>query len=171
MTEFPEALQDLEDRIEGRDLGFIDYCRPSERVILDVCRTIAGIEGEGLYSFWSFDLEQDRIIRSFDRIGAARVVDLLIESRRYKEAIVSRDYDSRENDFGEEEWAAFNRIEDELYREFPGVPELALDFARRHGVTGVPFGKVERILISCRHPVSSLLNLWIRPGEKIESSE
>lgn len=33
------------------------------------------------------------------------------------------------------------------------------------------FIKVERILISCRHPVSSLLNLWIRPGEKIESSE
>ena len=80
-TELPKELEEYYDILEDRADRLFARFRREERNILEVCRTIAGIEGDGLTCFWEGGDNPKRIMQAFREIGCESIARNLEESK------------------------------------------------------------------------------------------
>ena len=119
--EWPDEVEVLIDRLEGesaeRDLSRAD------RALMDVYETIPMLESEdGLHEFWQSPVDHQRIINSFDLIGATTLVDPLNASRWCGTRSLDRcDYSETEADY-------LATIEEDLPAGLDELIDLVLDF-------------------------------------------
>lgn len=115
-TEFSDDIEILVDNLE--ETSQERALSRNEQAVLDVVDTVGVVEQEGLQEFWSSPINQDQIIKSFDLIGAAQIVDVFNSSQwcRRKAAETSQ--------FTEVESSYLSEIEDELHSGLWEVPEL-----------------------------------------------
>jgi hypothetical protein len=120
-VEWPDEIEVLVDRLESesteRDLS------REEIALMDVYETVPIIESEdGLHEFWQSGLNHQRIINSFDLIGATSLVDTLNASRWCGTRSEDRsDYSETETDY-------LATIEEELPAGLDELVDLVLDF-------------------------------------------
>ena len=119
--EWPEHVEILVDRLEHESSE-----RPlsrAERALIDVVETVPLLESEdGLHEFWQSAVDHQRIINSFDLIGAATLVDPLNASRWCETRSSDRgDYSETESDY-------LATIEEELPAGLDELLDLVLDF-------------------------------------------
>jgi hypothetical protein len=119
--EWPEEIEILIDRLEcesaERDLS------REERAVMDVYETVPILESEdGLHEFWQSAIDHQRIIKSFDLIGATALVDPLNASRWCGTRSQDRcDYSETEADY-------LATIEEELPAGMDELIDLVMDF-------------------------------------------
>lgn len=119
--EWPDEVEVLVDRLESesaeRDLS------REERALMDVYETVPILESEeGLHEFWQSALDHQRIINSFELIGATTLVDPLNASRWCGSRSQDRcDYSETEADY-------LATIEEELPAGMDELVDLVLDF-------------------------------------------
>lgn len=119
--EWPAEVDVLVDRLESesaeRDLS------REERALMDVYETVPVLESEdGLHGFWQSGVDHQRIINSFDLIGAATLVDSLNASRWCGTHSQDRcDYSETEEDY-------LVTIEEELSAGMDELTDLVLEF-------------------------------------------
>lgn len=119
--EWPESVEELVDRLESesaeRDLS------REERAVMDVYETVPILESEDcLHEFWQSGVNHQRVINSFDLIGAATLVDPLNASRWCE----SRSEDR--NDYSETEEEYLSTIEEDLPAGMEELVDLVLGF-------------------------------------------
>lgn len=119
--EWPEEVEILIDRLESESAGR-DLSR-EELALMDVYETVPLLESEdGLHEFWQSAIDHQRIINSFDLIGAATLVDPLNASRWCGTRSQERgDYSETETDY-------LATIEEELPAGMDELIDLVLDF-------------------------------------------
>lgn len=120
-VEWPDEIEVLVDRLENesteRDLS------REERALMDVHETVPMLESEdGLHEFWQSGLNHQRIINSFDLIGATALVDTLNASRWCGTRSDDR------GDYSETESEYLATIEEELPAALDELIDLMLDF-------------------------------------------
>lgn len=94
-----------------------------ERALMDVYETVPLLESQdGLHGFWQSGVNHQRVINSFELIGAATLVDPLNASRWCE----TRPEDRNEYSETEEEYLA--TIEEELFEGMDELPDLLLAF-------------------------------------------
>lgn len=54
-----------------------------ERVVIDVYESVSGLESGGVVSFWDADINHNQVIKSFEKLGEKKVVDLLKEAKSH----------------------------------------------------------------------------------------
>ncbi len=119
--EWPDEVEVLVDRLESesaeRDLS------REERALMDVYETVPVLESEdGLHEFWQSGVDHQRIINSFELIGATTLVDPLNASRWCGTRSQDRsDYSETESDY-------LATIEEELPAGMDELIDLVLDF-------------------------------------------
>ena len=119
--EWPDEVEVLVDRLENesaeRDLS------RAERALMDVYETVPMLESEdGLHEFWQSAVDHQRIINSFDLIGATSLVDPLNASRWCGTRSQDRcDYSETEADY-------LATIEEDLPTGLDELIDLVLDF-------------------------------------------
>jgi len=119
--EWPEEVETLIERLEEEATE--RQLRREERALLDVYQAIPLVEGEdGLHGFWHSEVNHQRIITSFDLIGASALVDGLNASRWCE----SRSEDR--NDYSETEEEYLSSIEEEFFDGMDDLLDLVLDF-------------------------------------------
>jgi hypothetical protein len=112
--EWPDEVEVLIDRLE-RESAKRALTR-EERALMDVYETIPVLEGEdGLHGFWQSGVDHQRVINSFELIGATMLVDPLNASRWCETRPEDR------YDYSETEEEYLSTIEEEL---FAGMDEL-----------------------------------------------
>lgn len=119
--EWPDEIEILIDRLENQSAD-----RPlsrEERALMDVYETVPILEStDCLHEFWQSGLDHQRIIKSFDLIGATHIVDPLNASRW-----CSTRPDDR-NDYSETEAEHLAEIEEELFAAMDDLLDLVLAF-------------------------------------------
>ena len=119
--EWPDEVEVLVDQLESesaeRDLS------REERALMDVYETVPLLESEdGLHEFWQSAVDHQRIINSFDLIGATTLVDPLNASRWCGTRSQDRsDYSETESDY-------LATIEEEVPAGLDELVDLVLDF-------------------------------------------
>ena len=119
--EWPSEVEVLVDRLEGesaeRDLS------REERALMDVYETVPILESEDcLHEFWQSGIDHQRVINSFDLIGASSLVDPLNASRWCATRSEERgDYSETEADY-------LATIEEDLPAAMDELVDLVLDF-------------------------------------------
>jgi len=161
-SEFPEELEQLDNRLQLREPQMVAFYWPNEQAIVDVTQTIGFLECNGLYAFWSGDLNQERIIRSFRKVTGDTIADLLNESRWAKPLIETGDYDRRFEEFGEERMNEFSRIEKLIFAEFKKTHPKILAFAKLKKVTGRPLNIFERMIAWGTSPSALFLTVLLK---------
>lgn len=137
LTEFPKGLDDCYNAIEDRQ-GFFTRFKRKERNILEVCRTIGGIEGNGLLSFWDTNgINQGRVIEAFEEIGCARLAALLQKSKWIK-PVIKRGLTEpdRHYKFSAEEEKELSALECEITDHFQEAADLAYAYVQNHSLGG-----------------------------------
>ena len=119
--EWPEKVEILVDHLESeaeeRSLS------REERALMDVYETVPLLESEdGLHEFWQSAVDHQRIINSFDLIGASTLVDPLNASRWCGTRSQDR------SDYSETEADYLATIEEELPAGMDELIDLVLDF-------------------------------------------
>ena len=119
--EWPDEVEILIDRLEGeateRDLS------REERALMDVYETVPILESEDcLHEFWQSALSHQRIIKSFDLIGATGICDVLNASRWCGTRTADR------LDYSETEAEYLATIEEDLPPAMDELIDLVLDF-------------------------------------------
>jgi len=74
IDELDQIYCSLEARLSNSKLS------PKEQAIIDIYRTIGGIEGNGLHQFWNWE-DADRIIASFRFLNENEIADALDKTR------------------------------------------------------------------------------------------
>lgn len=119
--EWPDEVEILIDRLEQSSSQ-----RPltrEERALLDVYETVAILESDDcLHEFWQSGIDHQRIIKSFDLIGASSLVDPLNASRWCSTRPEDR------NDYSETEAEYLNSIEEELEAGIDELVDLVMEF-------------------------------------------
>jgi hypothetical protein len=119
--EWPEQVEILIDHLE-QESSKRDLSR-AERALMDVYETVPILESEDcLHEFWQSDVDHQRVIKSFDLIGAATLVDPLNASRWC--ATRSQDRD----DYSETEAEYLATIEEDLPSGMDELIDLVLEF-------------------------------------------
>ncbi len=119
--EWPEEIEILIDRLE--DESSERALSRAERALMDVVETVAMLESEdGLHGFWQSGVDHQRIINSFDLIGAATLVDPLNASRWCETRSQDRE------DYSETEADYLATIEEELPAGMEELIDLMLEF-------------------------------------------
>lgn len=119
--EWPEEIEILIDRLEN-EASSRDLSR-EERALMDVYETVPLLESEdGLHEFWQSPLDHQRIIKSFDLIGATTLVDPLNASRWCGTRSQDR------SDYSETEADYLASIEEELPAGMDELIDLVMDF-------------------------------------------
>ena len=97
--EWPEKVEILVDRLESESSE--RALSREERALMDVYETVPILESEdGLHEFWQSGVDHQRVINSFDLIGAATLVDPLNASRWCETRSPDRDdYSETESDY------------------------------------------------------------------------
>ena len=94
-----------------------------ERALMDVYETVRILESEdGLHGFWQSGVDHQRVIKSFDLVGAATLVDPLNASRWCE----TRSDDREEYSETEADYLA--TIEEELPAALDELVDLVLEF-------------------------------------------
>jgi hypothetical protein len=119
--QWPEKIEILIDQLEqestGRELS------REERALMDVVETVPILESaDGLHGFWHSGLNHQRVINSFDLIGASTLVDPLNASRWCETRSEDR------NDYSETEEEYLATIEEELAAALDELVDLVLEF-------------------------------------------
>jgi hypothetical protein len=119
--EWPDEVEALVDRLES-DSSKRALTR-AERALMDVYETVPVLESEdGLHEFWQSGVDHQRIINSFDLIGAASLVDPLNASRWCETRSPDRD------DYSETESDYLATIEEELPAGLDELLDLVMEF-------------------------------------------
>jgi hypothetical protein len=120
--EWPEEVEVLVDRLENEAAEGRKLSR-EERAVMDVYETVALLEGEdGLHGFWHSEVNHQRIINSFELIGATTLVDPLNASRWCETRPEDR------YDYSETEEETLSNIEEELFEGMDELVDLVLAF-------------------------------------------
>ena len=119
--EWPNLVEVLVDRLESESAE--RKLSREERALMDVYETVPLLESEdGLHEFWQSAVDHQRIINSFDLIGATTLVDPLNASRWCGTRSEDR------NDYSETEADYLATIEEELPAGLDELTDLVLDF-------------------------------------------
>jgi hypothetical protein len=119
--EWPDEVEVLIDRLESESASR-DLSR-AERALMDVYETVPVLESvDGLHGFWQGGLNQQRVINSFELIGATALVDPLNASRWCE----TRPDDRHEYSETEEEY--LSETEEELFEAMDELVELVVTF-------------------------------------------
>jgi len=112
--EWPQEVEELVDRLEGESAE--RKLSREERAVMDVYETVVTLEaGDGLHGFWQSDVNHQRVINSFELIGASGMADPMNASRWCETRPDDR------GDYSETEEEYLVTIEEEL---FEGMDEL-----------------------------------------------
>jgi hypothetical protein len=119
--EWPDEVEVLIDRLESDSNQRV--LTREERAVMDVYETVPLLESEdGLHEFWQSGVNHQRIIKSFDLIGATALVDPLNASRWCGTRSEDRsDYSETESDY-------LATIEEELPAAMDELIDLVMDF-------------------------------------------
>ena len=119
--EWPDEIELLVDRLE-KEAAERDLSR-EERALMDVYETVPVLESEDcLHEFWQSGVNHQRVINSFDLVGAATLVDPLNASRWCETRSEDR------NDYTETESEYLATIEEELPAGMDELVDLLLEF-------------------------------------------
>jgi hypothetical protein len=119
--EWPDEVEVLVDRLESESAE--RKLTREERALMDVYETVTVLDGEdGLHGFWHSPVNHQRVINSFELIGATALVDPLNASRWCETRPEDR-YDYSET---EEEYLC--TIEEELFEGMDELVDLVLAF-------------------------------------------
>lgn len=119
--EWPEEVEILVDRLESESAE--RSLSREERALMDVYETVPMLESEdGLHEFWQSAVDHQRIINSFELIGATSLADPLNASRWCGTRSQDRcDYSETEADY-------LATIEEELPAGMDELIDLVMDF-------------------------------------------
>ncbi len=119
--EWPDEIEILVDRLESESSE--RALTRAERALMDVYETVPILESEDcLHEFWQSGVDHQRVINSFDLIGAATLVDPLNASQWCKTHSQDRqDYSETEADY-------LATIEEELPAGLDELIDLVLEF-------------------------------------------
>lgn len=119
--EWPDEVEVLVDRLEGESAD--RALSREERALMDVYETVPILESEDcLHEFWQSGIDHQRVIKSFDLIGAANLVDPLNASRWCGSKSEERgDYSETEADY-------LSSIEEEVPAGMDELVDLVLEF-------------------------------------------
>lgn len=119
--EWPDKVEVLVDRLESESAE--RGLSREERALMDVYETIPVLESQDcLHEFWQSGVDHQRVITSFDLIGAATLVDPLNASRWCETRSQDRsDYSGTEADY-------LATIEEELPAGMDELIDLVLEF-------------------------------------------
>lgn len=119
--EWPDQVEILIEHLE-RQAAERNLSR-EERALLDVYETVPILESEDcLHEFWQSEIDQQRVIKSFDLMGANAVVDPLNASRWCGNCCPDR------NDYSETEAQYLATIEEDLPAGMEELVDLVLAF-------------------------------------------
>jgi hypothetical protein len=119
--EWPEKVEILVDFLEGESSERA-FSR-EERALMDVYETVPVLESEdGLHGFWQSGVDHQRVINSFDLIGASTLVDALNASRWCETRSEDR------NDYSETEADYLATIEEDLPTGLDELVDIVLEF-------------------------------------------
>jgi hypothetical protein len=119
--EWPDQIEVLIDRLENES-SERDFTR-EERALMDIYETIPILQSDdSLHEFWQSGIDHQRIINSFELIGATSLVDPLNASRWCETRPEDR------NDYSETEANHLATIEEELIDGMDELIGLLLDF-------------------------------------------
>jgi len=119
--EWPDQIEVLIDRLENES-SERDFTR-EERALMDIYETIPILQSDdSLHEFWQSGIDHQRIINSFELIGATSLVDPLNASRWCETRPEDR------NDYSETEANHLATIEEELIDGMDELVDLVLDF-------------------------------------------
>jgi hypothetical protein len=119
--EWPEKVEILVDRLESESAKRV--LSREERALMDVYETVLVLESEdGLHGFWHSGVNHQRVINSFELIGATTLVDPLNASRWCETRSEDR------NDYSETEAEYLATIEEDLPAGLDELIDLVLEF-------------------------------------------
>ena len=119
--EWPDPIEVLIDQLENES-SERDFTR-EERALMDIYETIPILQSDdSLHEFWQSGIDHQRIINSFELIGATSLVDPLNASRWCETRPEDR------NDYSETEANHLATIEEELIDVMDELVDLVLDF-------------------------------------------
>ncbi len=119
--EWPDQIEVLIDRLENES-SERDFTR-EERALMDIYETIPILQSDdSLHEFWQSGIDHQRIINSFEFIGATSLVDPLNASRWCETRPEDR------NDYSETEANHLATIEEELIDGMDELIDLLLVF-------------------------------------------
>jgi hypothetical protein len=119
--EWPDEIELLIDRLESESAE--RALTREERALVDVYETVPILESEDcLHEFWQSEIDHQRIIKSFDIVGASSIVDPLNASRWCGTRTQERgDYSASEADY-------LTSIEEELPTGMEELVDVVLEF-------------------------------------------
>lgn len=121
--EWPDEVEVLVDQLEGESAER-DLTR-EERALMDIYETVPVLESQDcLHEFWQSGMNHQRIINSFDLIGATGLVDPLNASRWCETRTEDR------NDYSETESSYLTSIEEELAEGMDELVDLVVEFIK-----------------------------------------
>ena len=119
--EWPDEVELLVDRLESESAK--RALTREERALMDVYETVPLLESqEGLHAFWQSGVNTQRVISSFELIGASTLVDPLNASRWCETRPEDR------HDYSETEEEYLTTIEEELFEGMDELVDLVLVF-------------------------------------------
>lgn len=119
--EWPDEVEVLVDRLEGESAE--RALTREERALMDVYETVPVLESEDcLHEFWQSGIDHQRVINSFDLVGAATLVDPLNASQWCATRTEDR------SDYTETEAEYLATIEEELPAGMDELVDLILEF-------------------------------------------
>lgn len=119
--EWPDPIEVLIDQLENES-SERDFTR-EERALMDIYETVPILQSDdSLHEFWQSGIDQQRIINSFELIGATSLVDPLNASRWCETRPEDR------NDYSETEANHLATIEEELVDGMDELIDLVLAF-------------------------------------------
>jgi len=119
--EWPDQIEVLIYQLENES-SERDFTR-EERALMDIYETIPILQSDdSLHEFWQSGIDHQRIINSFELIGATSLVDPLNASRWCETRPEDR------NDYSETEANHLATIEEELIDGMDELIDLLLDF-------------------------------------------
>lgn len=119
--EWPDPIEVLIDQLE-HESSERDFTR-EERALMDIYETVPILQSDdSLHEFWQSGIDQQRIINSFELIGATSLVDPLNASRWCETRPEDR------NDYSDTEANHLATIEEELVDGMDELIELVLAF-------------------------------------------
>ncbi|MGB6219515.1 hypothetical protein [Haloferula sp.] len=119
--EWPDEVEVLVDRLENESAE--RALSREERALMDVYETVPVLESEDcLHDFWQSGVDHQRVINSFDLVGAATLVDPLNASRWCQTKSEDRnDYSGTEADY-------LATIEEEIPTGLDELVDLVIEF-------------------------------------------
>lgn len=119
--QWPDEVEVLIDQLENESPE--RALTREERALMDIYETVPILQSDNcLHEFWQSGIDHQRIINSFELIGATGLVDPLNASRWCETRPEDR------NDYSETEADYLTKIEEELLEGMDELADLVMDF-------------------------------------------